>query len=98
MYVIEVETFVSKTIRPIAKEHIDEFWAYEGGAPTHFFGELTKTPEGCQYLREKGVVPDLAEMIRVHGMEDEDLELLASVKAALWAMVCVEHIKDKSRC
>jgi hypothetical protein len=81
---------VSKTIRPIGKEPTEEFWAYESGAPTHFFGELTKTPEGCQYLQEKGVVPELAEMIRMHGMEDSDQELITSAKAALWAMVSSE--------
>lgn len=80
---------MSKTIRPISKDHTEEFWAYESGAPTHFFGELTKTPEGCQYLREKGVVPELAEVIRVHGMEDSDYEVLNNVKAALWAIVSI---------
>lgn len=87
LYVVEVETFVSKTIRPISRHQPEEFWAYEGTAPTHFFRELTKTPEGCQYLREKGIVPDFAEVIRLHGLEAEDQDIMNEVKSALWVMV-----------
>lgn len=86
LYVIEVETFVSKTIRPFSKENADEFWAYEGTAPTHFFRELCKTPEGCQYLREKGIVPEFAEIIRMNGMESEDAPTINKAKAALWVL------------
>lgn len=87
LYVIEVESFVSKTIRPFARDSVDDYWAYEGTAPTHFFGELCKTPEGCQYLREKGLVPAFAEIVRQHGMEASDQALMTSVKSALWVLV-----------
>ncbi|BEJ06093.1 hypothetical protein CcaverHIS641_0306150 [Cutaneotrichosporon cavernicola] len=86
LYVIEVETFVSKTIRPLSKDNSDEFWAYEGTAPTHFFRELCKTPEGCEYLHQKGIVPEFAEIIRLHGMETEDTGVLNKLKAAMWVM------------
>ncbi|WOO81922.1 Target of rapamycin complex 2 subunit ste20 [Vanrija pseudolonga] len=86
LYVIEVETFVSKTIRPFARDSVDDYWEYEGTAPTHFFGELCKTPEGCQYLREKGLVPAFAEIVRQHGMEASDQALMTSVKSALWVL------------
>ncbi|TXT05984.1 hypothetical protein VHUM_03745 [Vanrija humicola] len=86
LYVIEVESFVSKTIRPFARDSVDDYWAYEGTAPTHFFGELCKTPEGCQYLREKGLVPAFAEIVRQHGMEASDQALMTSVKSALWVL------------
>lgn len=55
--------------------------------PTHFFGELTKTPEGCMYLREKGLVGDFAEIVRLHGMEHEDAAIMTNVKSVLWVLV-----------
>ena len=55
--------------------------------PAHFFGELTKTPEGCRYLREKGLVAELAEILRLHGMESADQAVLTNVKSVLWALV-----------
>ena len=59
----------------------------DGLAPTHFLGELTKTPEGCMYLRERGLVADLAEVVRLHGREPEEEGVLRGVKSALWALV-----------
>lgn len=56
-------------------------------APTHFFGELTKTSEGCMYLKEKGIVPEFAEIVRLHGMEENDQAILTNVKSVLWALV-----------
>lgn len=56
-------------------------------APSHFFGELTKTPEGCQYLRERGLVAELAEVVRLHGMESVDQGVMTNVKSVLWALV-----------
>ena len=61
--------------------------SYDGFAPTHFFGELTKTPEGCQLLREKGLVTDFAEIVRLHGMEIDDQTIMTNVKSVLWALV-----------
>lgn len=62
---------------------------YDSTAPTHFFGELTRTPEGCQLLKERGIVADFAEIIRLHGLEDNDEALLTNVKSVLWALVRV---------
>ncbi|WVQ86186.1 hypothetical protein IAT38_008354 [Cryptococcus sp. DSM 104549] len=86
LYVIEVETFVSKTIRPWASDSVEDYWDYDGLAPTHFLGELTKTPEGCQLLKEKGIVAELAEIVRLHGMEGEDRTVLSNLKSVLWAL------------
>ena len=103
LYVIEAEIFVTKTLRPFQIDHIEDYWCvspfcfcplqqltvrtYDGTAPSHFFGELTKTPEGCQLLRERGIVTELAELVRLHGMEGADHGVMTSVKSALWALV-----------
>lgn len=61
--------------------------AYDHLAPTHFFGELTKTPEGCRLLRERGIVAEFAEIVRLHGMEAHDQAVMTNVKSVLWALV-----------
>lgn len=63
-------------------------------APTHFFGELTKTPEGCRYLREKDLVAELAEIVRLHGMESVDQVVMTNVKSVLWALVSVYIVES----
>lgn len=86
LYVIETETFVTKTLRPLTADTVEDVWQYDTIAPTHFLGELSKTPEGCQMLRERGLVSDYAEIIRIHGIEDGDEAFLMNVKMALWAL------------
>ncbi|WWD20882.1 hypothetical protein CI109_105359 [Kwoniella shandongensis] len=86
LYVIEAETFVSKTIRPWSSDVVEDYWLYDGPAPTHFIGELTKTPEGCQLVKERGIVAEFAEVVRLHGMEAEDQSVLTSLKSVLWAL------------
>lgn len=87
LYVIEAETFVSKTIRPWASDTIEDYWVYDGLAPSHFLGELTKTPEGCELLKERGIVAEFAEIVRLHGMEGGDPSVLTNLKSVLWALV-----------
>nr|KIR45878.1 sterility protein Ste20 [Cryptococcus bacillisporus CA1280] len=86
LYVIEAETFVSKTIRPWASDTIEDYWVYDGLAPSHFLGELTKTPEGCELLKERGIVAEFAEIVRLHGMEGGDPSVLTNLKSVLWAL------------
>lgn len=103
---IEVETFVSRTLRPFASDRVEDYWSeslpscnalltgrrnYDGTAPTHFFGELTKTPEGCLLLRHRGIVSDFAEIVRLHGMEANDQTILTNVKSVLWALVSLRR-------
>ena len=56
-------------------------------APIHFLRELTKTPEGCMYLHYKMLVPEYAQIVRIHGMEAEEQAILTNVKSVLWALV-----------
>ena len=92
MYVIEAETFVSKTLRPFTSDNVEDYWQYDSMAPLHFIGEITKTLEGCMYLKEKGIVPDFAEMVRLHGMEANDQNIMTSVKSMLWALVSCGNV------
>ncbi|WRT70894.1 uncharacterized protein IL334_007893 [Kwoniella shivajii] len=86
LYVIEAETFVSKTIRPWSSDTVEDYWIYDGPAPTHFLGELTKTAEGCQLIKARGIVAEFAEIVRLHGMEASDQGVLTNLKSVLWSL------------
>lgn len=60
---------------------------FDGTVPPHFYGELTKTEEGCQILQETGHFAEFAQFIRQHGLEEEDVDLLNKLKSVLWAVV-----------
>ncbi len=60
--------------------------AQDGVVPPHFYGELTKTPEGCQLLQRKGHFAEFAHFIRQHGAESSDSELINKLKSVLWAV------------
>ena len=64
---------------------------FDGSVPLHFYGELVKTAEGRMILEAKGHFQEFADFIRAHGMEDEDLELIAKLKSVLWAVV--RHVR-----
>jgi rapamycin-insensitive companion of mTOR len=54
--------------------------------PLHFYGELTKTAEGCRILEEKGHFDEFAQFIIACKDEDEDLEIITKLKSCLWAV------------
>ncbi|KAK5821402.1 Rapamycin-insensitive companion of mTOR, N-term-domain-containing protein [Linnemannia elongata] len=53
---------------------------------SHFYGELTKTEEGCQLLRAKGHFSDYARYIREHCAECKDPKIIGELKSILWAV------------
>jgi hypothetical protein len=61
--------------------------SFDGISPPHFYGELAKTDEGCQLLKEKGHFRDFAKFIREHGLESRDTSVIAKLKSVLWAVV-----------
>lgn len=56
--------------------------------PPHFYGELTKTEEGCHLLRDKGHFKLFAHFVRNFPLEKhvETEESLSQLKAVLWAL------------
>ncbi|KAG8908318.1 hypothetical protein FRC00_011289, partial [Tulasnella sp. 408] len=59
---------------------------FEGMVPPHFYGEIAKTELGCQVLSDKGHFGEFAHVIRQHGMESDDLDLIVKLKSVLWAV------------
>ncbi|KAI9321769.1 Rapamycin-insensitive companion of mTOR, middle domain-containing protein [Dichotomocladium elegans] len=86
-----VNTPDKKTRNPF-EERVDSERNYEnlqpgdGLTPPHFYGELTKTEEGCNLLREKGHFQYFAKYIRSCALENLDAEVFQQLKAVLWAV------------
>jgi hypothetical protein len=71
---------------------------FDGTPPPHFYGELVKTPEGCETLAEYGHFAMFADYIQQHGLEDDDLEVIARLKSVLWAVVsCSDLATSRDR-
>lgn len=64
--------------------------------PPHFYGELTKTEEGCNLLRERGHFKLFANYVRNFPLEkhSEAEASLDQLKAVLWALGNIGATKD----
>jgi rapamycin-insensitive companion of mTOR len=71
---------------------------FDGTAPPHFYGELTKTAEGCRMLEEKGHFAEFAQFIRQHGLEAADKDVINKLKSILWAVVRPADSSPSLRC
>ncbi|KAG4301192.1 hypothetical protein PCK1_002502 [Pneumocystis canis] len=59
---------------------------FNGIIPPHFYGEIIKTSEGCQLLKNKGHFEHFASKIFNHKDEDEDKNIIFQLKSSLWAV------------
>jgi len=60
--------------------------SFTGVVPLHFYGELTKTTEGCKILEEKGHFDEFAQFILACKDEEDDTEVILKLKSCLWAV------------
>lgn len=58
----------------------------DGLTPPHFYGELTKTEEGCNLLRERGHFKLFADYVRNFSLVEQTEASLGQLKAVLWAL------------
>ncbi|KAI9485740.1 MAG: Rapamycin-insensitive companion of mTOR, N-term-domain-containing protein [Benjaminiella poitrasii] len=58
----------------------------DGLTPPHFYGELTKTEEGCHLLREKGHFKMFVDYVRNFSLNKCNETSLGQLKAVLWAL------------
>jgi rapamycin-insensitive companion of mTOR len=56
--------------------------------PAHFYGELCRTPEGCNLLKKKGYFNSMAKLVQAY-YDDPTSCSLMELKAALWAIVII---------
>ncbi|KAJ3087070.1 hypothetical protein HK102_011873 [Quaeritorhiza haematococci] len=57
-----------------------------GSVPPHFYGELTKTAEGCELLRRKAHFDYFADFLKRNGLSKPDVAMTRQLKAVLWAV------------
>lgn len=81
-----IEVYISHALGMSSFDQSEEAITFDGTVPSHFYGELTKTYEGCEFLAEKGHFADFAEFIRRHGFENSDTDLISKLKSVLWAV------------
>ncbi|RIA92645.1 Rapamycin-insensitive companion of mTOR, N-term-domain-containing protein [Glomus cerebriforme] len=88
-YVTQLEVMLAKTLRLDGDDNRfedDDKMPFDGISPPHFYGELAKTNEGCQLLREKGHFREFANFVREHKSESRDKASIAKLKSILWAI------------
>ncbi|GAA5909150.1 hypothetical protein JCM6882_001203 [Rhodosporidiobolus microsporus] len=59
---------------------------FDGTPPSHFYGELVKTAEGCDILRDSGHFDSFVDVIEQHGESDLDEAYVMTLKSVLWAV------------
>ncbi|KAF9580285.1 hypothetical protein BGW38_003131, partial [Lunasporangiospora selenospora] len=96
-YMIQIEVKLAKAMEPQRFNPFSEDGKFEDEgeqqlmrakevlAP-HFYGELTRTDEGCQLLRAKGHFSDYARFIRENCAESKDANIITDLKSVLWAV------------
>ncbi|CAG8659844.1 24353_t:CDS:10, partial [Cetraspora pellucida] len=92
-YVTQLEVSLSNALRIDGEEARSDdddkdvkISMFDGISPAHFYGELTKTDEGCQLLREKKHFSEFANYIREHKEEKRDANIISKLKSILWAV------------
>ena len=85
LYTVQLEVLLERGFH-YNRNQDDQQLKWDGCVPPHFYGELAKTPEGCAVLEQKGHFAEFAHFIRVHGGEEEDVEVINKVKSTLWAV------------
>ncbi|KAJ3298719.1 hypothetical protein HK104_010434, partial [Borealophlyctis nickersoniae] len=58
----------------------------DGTVLPHFYGELTKTEDGCELLHRKGHFSSFADYIRRRGLNVLDYSSILQLKSVLWAV------------
>lgn len=61
--------------------------AFDGTPPPHFYGQLVKTAEGCDILRDSGHFDLFTEVIQQHEEFALDHDYVVQLKSVLWAVV-----------
>ncbi|KAF9114243.1 hypothetical protein BGX27_011369 [Mortierella sp. AM989] len=96
-YMIQTEVKLAKALELQRFNPLAADGKYEGEADLHlglakhvlaphFYGELTRTDEGCDLLRRKGHFGEYARYIREHCAESKDPAIISDLKAVLWAV------------
>ncbi|GAA5937590.1 TORC2 complex subunit TSC11 [Sporobolomyces koalae] len=67
---------------------------FDGTPPSHFYGELVKTAEGCDILEDSGHFLRFCDVIRQHAEHDLDPDYIAQLKSVLWAVGHIGSVEN----
>ncbi|GEM10208.1 cytosolic regulator Pianissimo [Rhodotorula toruloides] len=85
LYMVEVELVLALALQTEGDVY-SATSLFDGTPPPHFYGELVKTDEGCDILRDSGHFDDFAAIISLHAESDFDQEFIETLKSVLWAV------------
>ncbi|BGP33786.1 hypothetical protein JCM10296v2_005591 [Rhodotorula toruloides] len=85
LYMVEVELALATALKTEGGVHSARS-PFDGTPPPHFYGELVKTDEGCDILRDSGHFDNFAAIISLHAESDFDQEFIETLKSVLWAV------------
>ncbi|EGU12160.1 hypothetical protein RTG_01774 [Rhodotorula toruloides ATCC 204091] len=85
LYMVEVELALATALKTEGGVH-SAGAPFDGTPPPHLYGELVKTDEGCDILRDSGHFDDFAAIISLHAETDFDQEFIETLKSVLWAV------------
>jgi len=60
---------------------------FDGTPPPHFLGELARTAEGCDILRDSERMDDLVDVVHMHEESALERTYVVELKSVLWAIV-----------
>ncbi|GAA6003547.1 TORC2 complex subunit TSC11 [Rhodotorula paludigena] len=85
LYMVEVELALARALKTDGGIQSDAP-AFDGTPPPHFYGQLVKTAEGCDILRESGHFDLFTEVIQQHEEFALDHDYVVQLKSVLWAV------------
>ncbi|GAA5842816.1 hypothetical protein JCM11251_001496 [Rhodosporidiobolus azoricus] len=85
LYVVELELALASVLGTDGSLQESQS-TFDGTPPSHFYGELVKTTEGCDILRDSGHFDSFVDVIEQHGDSDLDEAYILTLKSVLWAV------------
>ncbi|TNY18128.1 Rapamycin-insensitive companion of mTOR, N-term-domain-containing protein [Rhodotorula diobovata] len=66
---------------------------FDGTPPRHFYGELARTAEGCDILRDSDRMEDFVDVVQMHEESALERGYIVELKSVLWA---IGHVGSSS--
>ncbi|GAA6031289.1 hypothetical protein JCM8097_005586 [Rhodosporidiobolus ruineniae] len=85
LYVVELELALASVLQTDGGLD-DSPSTFDGTPPSHFYGELVKTSEGCAILLDSGHLEHFVEIVQSHAESDLDEADVLTLKSVLWTM------------
>ncbi|ODQ64875.1 hypothetical protein NADFUDRAFT_8425, partial [Nadsonia fulvescens var. elongata DSM 6958] len=85
-YLESVYTFYTGPASGSATSIFSSLPARSSAPPSHFYGELVMTDEGCMLLSQKDHISQFVNFVRMHRDETKSPTIIKKLKGCLWAL------------